>query len=110
MVERQKEKYGWEFLFLGAEIGADYDEAAGRFGISADRAANYNNDHVGAALNYEVLAEMVCEMHVAGLPSVPAGKSALMRTMRSEERSENPRAKRLERTDLCRAERKERKA
>lgn len=89
------------------EIGADYDEAAGRFGISADRAANYNNDHVGAALNYEVLAEMVCEMRVAGLPSVSAGKSALMRTMRSEERSENPRAKRLERTDLCRAERKE---
>ena len=38
MVERQKEKYGWEFLFLGANI--DAIETGGRFGISADRAAN----------------------------------------------------------------------
>lgn len=60
MVERQKEKYGWEFLFLGANI--DAIETAGKFGISADRAANYHSDHVGTALNYEVLADAVCEM------------------------------------------------
>ena len=39
MGERQKEKYGWEFLFLGANI--DAIEVAGRFGIGADRAVNY---------------------------------------------------------------------
>ena len=66
MVERQKEKYGWEFLFLGANI--DAIETAGRFGISADRAANYNSDREGTALNYEVLAETVCKMRVAAAP------------------------------------------
>ena len=66
MVERQKEKYGWEFLFLGANI--DAIETAGRFGISADRAANYNSDHEGTALNYEVLADTVCEMRASATP------------------------------------------
>ena len=66
MVERQKEKYGWEFLFLGANI--DAIETAGRFGISADRAANYNSDHEGTALNYEVLADTVCEMRASAAP------------------------------------------
>ncbi|MBR2822935.1 MAG: VWA domain-containing protein [Clostridia bacterium] len=60
MVERQKEKYGWEFLFLGANI--DAIETAGRFGIAPDRAANYNSDSMGTALNYEVLADTVREM------------------------------------------------
>ena len=66
MVEQQKEKYGWEFLFLGANI--DAIETAGRFGISADRAANYNSDREGTALNYDVLAETVCKMRVAAAP------------------------------------------
>ena len=66
MVERQKEKYGWEFLFLGANI--DAIETAGRFGIAPDRAANYNSDHMGTALNYEVLADTVCEMRVSAAP------------------------------------------
>ena len=66
MVQRQKEKYGWEFLFLGANI--DAIKTAGRFGIRADRAANYNSDHVGTALNYEVLAETVCAMRASAAP------------------------------------------
>lgn len=66
LVEKQKEKYHWEFLFLGANM--DAIETAGRFGISADRAANYNSDHEGTALNYEVLAETVCEMRVSSAP------------------------------------------
>lgn len=35
MIERQKGKYGWEFLFLGANI--DAAKEAARFGIGADR-------------------------------------------------------------------------
>ena len=66
MVERQKEKYGWEFLFLGANI--DAIETAGRFGITPDRAANYHSDSRGTALNYEVLADTVCEMRVSAAP------------------------------------------
>ena len=42
MIERQKEKYGWEFIFLGANI--DATKEAARFGIRADHAANYNAD------------------------------------------------------------------
>ena len=57
MIERQKAKYSWEFLFLGANI--DAVETASRFGIGADRAVNYHSDHQGTQLNYEVLSEAV---------------------------------------------------
>lgn len=56
-VEIEKEKYGWEFLFLGANI--DAVAVAGRFGIGADRAINYECDSEGTALNYQVLSETV---------------------------------------------------
>ena len=58
MIERQKEKYGWEFLFLGANI--DAVETARQFGISEDRAVNYHSDSEGTQLNYEVLSEAIC--------------------------------------------------
>ena len=57
MVQRQKEKYGWEFLFLGANI--DAVETAARFGINEDRSVTFRNDARGQALNYEVLSEAV---------------------------------------------------
>ena len=59
MIQRQKEKYGWEFLFLGANI--DAAKEAARFGIHADRAVNYHCDSEGTALNYEVVAETICD-------------------------------------------------
>ena len=59
MVERQKKEYGWEFLFLGANI--DAIEVAGRFGIAANRAINYKCDSKGTRLNYEVLSRTVSE-------------------------------------------------
>ena len=58
MIQRQKEKYGWEFLFLGANIDAAGEAA--RFGIDADRAANYNADSVGTKVIYEAVSETVC--------------------------------------------------
>ena len=57
MIERQKEKYHWEFIFLGANI--DAIEVAGNMGISRDRAANYNCDSEGTALNFECLEAAV---------------------------------------------------
>lgn len=63
MVERQKEKYGWEFLFLGANI--DAIDVAGRFGISADRAINYECDSEGTKLNYQVLSNTVSAVRKA---------------------------------------------
>ena len=57
MIERQKEKYGWEFLFIGANI--DAVETAARYGIGADRAVNYHSDSEGTRLNYEVVSETI---------------------------------------------------
>ena len=57
MVERQKKKYGWEFLFLGANIDAVAE--AGRFGIKPDRAVNYECDEIGTAVNYRALNKAV---------------------------------------------------
>ena len=58
MIERQKEKYGWEFLFIGANI--DAVETAARYGISKDRAVNYNADGEGTQILYESVANAVC--------------------------------------------------
>ena len=57
MIGRQKEKYGWEFLFLGANI--DAVETAGHLGIAPDRAVNYHCDSEGTRLNYEVVGQAV---------------------------------------------------
>ncbi|SDM59293.1 vWA domain-containing protein [Lachnospira pectinoschiza] len=57
LIKRQQEKYNWEFIFLGANI--DAIEVAGNMGISKDRAANYNCDELGTALNYQVLEAAV---------------------------------------------------
>ena len=57
MIEHQKSKYGWEFIFLGANI--DAIDTAARFGINENRATNYNADSEGTSLNYEVISETV---------------------------------------------------
>lgn len=60
MIERQKEKYGWEFLFIGANI--DAVETAARYGIDKDRAVNYNADGQGTHILYESVSEAVCNV------------------------------------------------
>ena len=63
MIERQKSRHGWEFLFLGANIDAAAE--AKRFGIGEDRAVNYKRDEAGTALNYEVISEAVCAVRAS---------------------------------------------
>ncbi|MDF2943903.1 MAG: hypothetical protein K0S01_2761 [Herbinix sp.] len=63
MIERQKSKYGWEFIFLGANI--DAIATAERFGIREDRATNYNADSEGTLLNYDVICETVSCMRAS---------------------------------------------
>lgn len=60
MIHRQQEKYGWEFLFLGANIDAAAE--AKRFSIDESRAANFHCDEKGTALNYEVIGEAIMSM------------------------------------------------
>ncbi len=74
MVNRQKEKYGWEFLFLGANI--DAVETAARFGISEDRAANYRNDSRGQQLNYEAMDDAIRSVR-CNVPLARAWKSKI---------------------------------
>ena len=59
MIERQKNKYGWEFIFLGANIDAVAE--AEKFGIDSSRAAQFHNDREGIKLNYAVVGEVICE-------------------------------------------------
>ena len=66
MVERQKARYGWEFLFLGANM--DAVEVAGRVGIGADRAATYRCDEEGTALNFEVISDAVRHVRACSAP------------------------------------------
>jgi uncharacterized protein YegL len=60
MVQYQKEKFGWEFMFLGANI--DAISTAARFGIDEDFAVDYRADEIGTQLNYEVLSEAVSNL------------------------------------------------
>ena len=60
MIERQKKKYGWEFIFLGANM--DAVGLAGRIGIAPDRAARFHNDERGIERNFSVLSESVMKM------------------------------------------------
>ena len=60
MMEHEKEKYGWEFLFIGANIDA-IGTAAG-FGIGSDRAVNYNADSEGTDILYESVCDAVTEV------------------------------------------------
>ena len=66
MIMRQKERYGWEFLFLGANIDAAAE--ARRFGIDESMAANYHCDEAGTALNYEVISEAITGVRACAAP------------------------------------------
>ena len=68
MIKRQEEKYGWEFLFLGANI--DVAKESDRLGIRQDRAVRYVNDSEGIELNYEVVG---CAM--SAMRSMPDSKA-----------------------------------
>ena len=63
MIEHEKEKYGWEFLFLAANI--DAVTTAKRFGIAESRAVNYHADRQGTEIIYDTVSEAVCSVRAA---------------------------------------------
>ena len=70
MIQLEKEKYGWEFVFLGANL--DAVESAGRLGISRDRAVDYVPDGAGTALNFQMMSETVAAFRETGaVPGAP---------------------------------------
>ncbi len=66
MIERQKTRYGWEFLFLGANI--DSAETGGKIGIDSDYTVNYTNDGIGARLNFEVMSSAISHVRKSSKP------------------------------------------
>lgn len=60
MIEKQRNEYGWEFIFLGANIDAISE--AEKFGIDSNHAAQFHNDKEGIELNYKVVSEAICEL------------------------------------------------
>ena len=74
MIEQRKEQ-GWEFLFLGANIDAAREAA--RFGISADRAANYHADATGTGVIYDTVSEAICRVRHCAAPLSADWKDAI---------------------------------
>lgn len=62
MIE-EKQKLGWEFIFIGANIDAVTEGA--KFGISADRAVNYMADKAGTSVMFESVSASVSEMRTS---------------------------------------------
>lgn len=60
MINEQKEKYGWEFIFMGANI--DAIKEAGKFGIDKNNAVNYHSDRVGTNLCYETMGAIISQV------------------------------------------------
>lgn len=65
LIEHEREKYGWEFLFLGADI--DAVEAAGSIGISSARTANFMHDDRGVELCFEAVSDAVSAVRSRGV-------------------------------------------
>lgn len=64
MVERQQQKYGWEFIFLGANI--DAFDTARDIGIKPDMTANYHADSIGTQVNFMAVSEAISEIRAQG--------------------------------------------
>lgn len=64
MIKRQQEQYGWEFIFLGANM--DAVEVAGRIGICKERAARFHNDETGIATNFAAVSSVMTSVRKAG--------------------------------------------
>ena len=63
MIQEKKEKHGWEFLFLGANI--DAVRTAARYGIGEDRAATYHADPKGTRLNYDAVSKAIEDLRAS---------------------------------------------
>ena len=66
MIRHEKEKYGWEFLFLAANI--DAVETAERIGIQRDRAVNYHPDELGIRTAYKAVSDAVSARRACAEP------------------------------------------
>ena len=66
MIERQKSRYGWEFIFLGANI--DAAAVGARMGIDRDHSAEFTNDGAGQRANYKAISEAISHVRSCDMP------------------------------------------
>jgi uncharacterized protein YegL len=85
MIQRQKREFGWEFLFLGANIDAAREAA--RFGIHPDRAVDYRADRRGTRVIYETVGETLCSFR-ASRPMTAQWKKNIEEDFRSREEND----------------------
>ena len=79
MIEKEQKEYGWEFLFLGANIDAVAE--ASRYGIQAERAVNYCPDARGTQLNYSSVSDAISSVRNSR-PMGASWKSAIEKDYR----------------------------
>lgn len=93
MIERQKRRFGWEFIFLGANI--DAGAVGERMGISRDHSAEYYNDSQGAALNYEVMSEAISAVRCCKAPLSANWKNRIDEDMKNRSEKKHRRGRRV---------------
>ena len=81
MIRRQQNKYGWEFIFLGANMDAVYE--AGKFGIGADSAVTFRADSEGVRANFDAVCMAATAMRATGSRGT-AWREKIERTFKRE--------------------------
>lgn len=56
MIQHQQEKYGWEFIFMGANI--DVAQESAKLGIAQDRAFSYKASRAGTAHMFGIVSDI----------------------------------------------------
>ena len=84
MIQRQQKKYGWAFLFLGANIDAARE--AGRFGIRPECAADYHADSRGTEVIYASVCEAVHQVRSSAAPLQADWKRKIERDFRGRKK------------------------
>ena len=84
MIAERQEKYGWEFLFLGANIDAAREAA--RFGIRDERAVDYHADRKGTAVIYDTVGDAISHVRTCPEPLHAGWKKKIVEDFNSRKK------------------------
>lgn len=83
LIEKQKTEYGWEFIFMAANI--DAAETAAQFGITEDYAVDYHADSIGTRNVYDAVSEAICQARMNGSIANPCWRAKADRDYKERE-------------------------
>ena len=84
MIGHQKRNYGWEFIFLGANI--DAAEVGARMGIDHDHSVEFTTDSIGQRVNYEAMSEAISHVRACGAPLRANWKASIEKDRKTRKR------------------------